>query len=414
MPARTLDLNPPRASQTQVLVAGAGAVGLILGIALARAGLDTVVVGRTDAHWPGRTVALLEGSIGFLKTLGLWPELATHAAPLRTMRIVDDTGSLFRVPPVAFRAEEIGQAQFGYNIENARLIERLVETAEQTTRLTLLRQHLDRFEFGAAQVMASLSDGRQLGAAVLAAADGRGSPSRRAAGLTIRTWRYPQAAVTAVLRHLHPHGDVSTEFHTRQGPFTLVPLPGLPDAPYRSSLVWVMSPDEAERRKALPIEEFAAEVERQSRFLLGRIQVESEAGHFPMSGMMSDRMAGPRVALVGEAAHAFPPIGAQGLNLGLRDVATLVDLLAGAARDGRDIGAPELLDRYAARRRGDVALRTMAVDGLNRALLSDALAVDLLRGAGLLALGRIGPLRRFAMREGLMPRGSSLSGPHEP
>ncbi len=253
---------------------------------------------------------------------------------------------------------------------------------------------------------ARLDDGAEISAALIAAADGRHSPTRAAAGLSVKSWRYPQAALTALLAHGVPHRGVSTEFHTRQGPFTLVPLPTDParaDAPlpFRSSLVWVMSPEEAERRAKLDASRLAEEIERQSRRLLGRVALDGPTGRFPIAGLISDRMAAPRLALLGEAAHAMPPIGAQGLNLGFRDVAALIDHVGAAHRRRQDLGSMAVLAPYGRGRRGDVASRTMGVDWLNRSLLSDWLPVDALRGAGLLALGSIGPLRRFAMRQGL-------------
>ena len=238
---------------------------------------------------------------------------------------------------------------------------------------------------------------------VLIASDGRRSAARQAAGLSAQEWHYPQAALTTTLRHERPHRNVSTEFHTRQGPFTLVPLPGRAEAPHRSSLVWVMAPEEAERRIAMTPERLARDIERQSRMLLGRIDVIGVAGQFPMGGLKAGALVGRRIALAGEAAHAMPPIGAQGLNLSLRDAATLADVLGSAKRRGEDLGAPVVLDRYAAARKSDIAVRGFGVDLLNRALLADRLPVDLIRGAGLLAMGSLAPLRRFAMRQGLMP-----------
>ena len=399
-----------------VLVAGSGIVGLVLGIALAREGLDTIVAGRLDARMPGRTVALLEGSIGFLETLGLWQDLSPLAEPLRTMRLVDDTGSLFRVPPVDFEAGEIGRDRFGCNVENDRLVAGLEEAARRTPGLRLLGQHLGRIAYRADTVEAQTEDGTLVVARLLAAADGRRSPARVAAGVSAKSWTYPQVALTAILGHTLDHRGVSTEFHTRQGPFTLVPLPAreprTAGGSARSSLVWVMSPAEAERRSALAPLGLAREIERQSRRMLGAVEILGPVGRFPIAGMMSDRLTAPRLALAGEAAHAFPPIGAQGLNLGLRDVAALAAQLGAARRSGTDPGAPAVLAAYARARRGDVAMRTMGVDWLNRALLSDHLPVDLLRGAGLLALGTLGPLRRFAMREGLMPGGAASDGSH--
>ena len=264
-----------------VIVAGAGAIGLTLAIALAQAGLEVVVAGRIATRMPGRTVALLEGSVRLLESLGLWAGLTTRSAPLRTMRLIDDSGSLFRIPPVNFRAEEIGKPWFGCNIENGDLVEGLATAARQQRGLTLHRSASARI---CLRPRLRLRPGsrtkRDWSAAVLVAADGRRSPARNAAGLKVRTWRYPQVALTAILRHARSHHDVSAEFHTRQGPFTLVPLPGSPAAPHRSSLVWVMSPDEARRRAALDPADLARAIERQSRMVLGRIEIEGECGCF--------------------------------------------------------------------------------------------------------------------------------------
>ncbi len=413
-PAGPIDAFPPPGPiaeatasglTSEVCVVGAGITGLVLGLALAQAGLDVVIAGRLGGPAPGRTVALLEGSIRLLEGLGLWPDLADEAEPLRVMRIVDDTGSLFRIPPVNFPAEEIGRPWFGCNIPNDVLLDRLAAAARRAPGLRLVEQRVALTRSGDGSVAARLDDGRWIETEVLAACDGRASPTRKAAGIAARSWHYPQAALTAILRHDAPHEGVSTEFHTRQGPFTLVPLPGRADAPHRSSLVWVMHPEEADRRAALDPTALASAIERQSRRLLGRIRVDGPVGRFPIGGLVADRMAGPRLALVGEAAHAFPPIGAQGLNLGLRDVAALCGLVAAAKRRRADLGSEALLGRYERSRRGDVALRTMGVDALNRSLLSGHAHVDLIRGAGLLALGHIAPLRRAAMRGGLMADG---------
>ena len=381
-----------------IAVVGAGAVGLSAALAFARDGFRTVLVGGLDARRDGRTVALLNGSIRFLEALGVWPRLAPDAAPLETMRIVDDTGSLFRPPPVSFSSHEIGLDAFGWNVENATLVERLAEAAREYGNLTVLHRQASGFEAGEGPAAIAFGDGPPLRAGLVAAADGRNSKLRQIAGIRARTWSYPQAAVTAILAHDREHRDASTEFHTRHGPFTLVPLPGR-----RSSLVWVTGAREAGRLAGLDDGALARAVERQAQSLLGAMRVDGPRGLVPMSGMSVERYRARRLALVGEAAHVFPPIGAQGLNLGLRDVAALRDAVVDGVAEGREPGSDETLNRYQRGRDLDVRLRTAAVDSLNRTLLSGLLPADFLRGAGLLAVGHIGPLRRAVMREGVLP-----------
>jgi len=381
-----------------IAIVGAGAVGLSAALAFARDGFRTALVGGLDARRDGRTVALLNGSIRFLEALGVWPKLAPDAAPLATMGIVDDTGSLFRPPPVSFSSHEIGLGAFGWNVENTTLVERLAEAAREYVNLTILSRQATGFETGNSLASISFADGPLIKAGLVVAADGRNSRLRQTAGINARTWSYPQAAVTAILAHDRDHREASTEFHTRHGPFTLVPLPGR-----RSSLVWVTSAAEAQRLAGLDDGALARAIERQAQSLLGAMRIDGPRGLVPMSGMSVDRYWSQRLALVGEAAHVFPPIGAQGLNLGLRDAAALRDAVVDASAEGREPGSDETLSQYQRGRDLDVRLRTTAVDSLNRTLLSGLLPADFLRGAGLLALSNIGPLRRAVMREGVLP-----------
>jgi 2-octaprenyl-6-methoxyphenol hydroxylase len=212
---------------------------------------------------------------------------------------------------------------------------------------------------------------------------------------------YAQVALTVCIKHARPHHDTSTEFHTPSGPFTLVPLPD-----QRSSLVWVLNRVEAAEIAALDDTELASEIERASHSILGKITLDPGRGLFPLRVSTATRFADKRIALVGEAAHVIPPIGAQGLNLGLRDAASIGELAIAAQRDGRDIGGDEVLGDYDTMRRTDVDTRTLAIDLLNRALLSEFLPAQGMRGLGLYLLDRFGPLRRAAMREGVTPASS--------
>ena len=401
---------------SEILVAGAGTAGLVAAIALAQAGFATCLIGPVDTRPSARTVALLDGSVRLLKNLGLWDAVAPDTAPLAIMRLVDDTGSLFAAPPVDFCAGEIGLEVFGHNIETRLLVARLAEIAGKTPGLKVVDQRVAKIVFGSQNVTLACEDGAAFSGKLLVGADGRDSLARRSAPVPARTWSYPQVALTAILAHARPHNSISTEFHTRAGPCTFVPLPATSTEPHRSSLVWMMAPADAQTRSALEDVAFARSVERQAHSILGAMRVAGARGQFSMSGLMAQRSSAKRLALVGEAAHVFPPIGAQGLNLGLRDVADLVDCLTEPShRDGAPGGArtPLRLDdshtldhalaSFDRLRRADIATRSFGIDALNRALLSDFFAVDFLRGAGLVALANLGPLRRAAMRAGIMP-----------
>jgi 2-octaprenyl-6-methoxyphenol hydroxylase len=387
----------------EVVIVGGGPVGLTAAIALAGAGVETALIARPMIANPmgapdNRTTALLASSVSALDTLGVWPQCRDHAAPLRVMRIIDDTRRLLRAPEVHFSASEIGLDAFGHNIENRFLLAALDARARALSSLLFVEDEAQAVTIEDASVTIALRHGDPLTARLAIGADGQRSLCRQAAGIATQGQRYRQTALTFNLGHQRPHQDSSTEFHTPSGPFTLVPLPGL-----RSSLVLVVDPAEAARIGALAQDELATEIERRSHSILGRMAPEPGRGAFALAIETARRFAVARVALVGEAAHLLPPIGAQGLNLGLRDAATIGELVVAARRDGGDVGAPELADRYDRSRRADVTTRTLAVDLLNRSLLSDFVPMQGARGLGLFLMQRIGPLRRAVMREGVAP-----------
>lgn len=379
-----------------IAIVGAGLAGNIAALALADSGRRVALVAPSARHTDGRTTALMAQSMDFIRELGLFEDIARVAAPLETMRILDGTGRLFRAPPVSFRSSEVGLPAFGYNIPNAPFLEELETRISAQQAITRFDTKLDRLVLTEAAAELHLADGRTLAAGLVAGADGRQSEVRRQSGIAVRNWTYPQTALVLNFAHELPHANMSTEFHTEHGPFTQVPLPGR-----RSSLVWVLSPREAEATQALPLEALSRAVEDRMQSVLGKVTVEAAPQAFPLSGMQADRFGKGRVVLLGEAAHAFPPIGAQGLNLSLRDVMALRDLLSDPALSAASIG--EAFDRS---RRADIQSRTLSVDLLNRSLLSGFLPVQILRTAGLHMLSAIGPLRSVVMREGVEPGGS--------
>jgi 2-octaprenyl-6-methoxyphenol hydroxylase len=382
----------------EVAVVGAGPAGLVSAIALAAAGVDTVII-APPALADHRTTALLAGSVTALDALTAWQTCASEAAPLKQLRIIDDTQRLMRAPEILFQAAEIDCEAFGYNVENRHLIAALQARAAALDLSSIATPAL-AIESDVSAVTIRHANG--LARVRLAiGADGARSICRAAAGIATRRRAYPQAALTLNLGHARAHDDTSTEFHTEEGPFTLVPLPGR-----RSSLVWVAAPAHCAELAALDDAALAAAIERRAHSLLGTMTVESGRGEFPLAVESADAFARNRIVLVGEAAHVVPPIGAQGLNLGIRDAATIAEIVADAHRHGRDVGGSDVIGCYDQQRRADIVTRTLAVDVLNRSLLADFMPMHGARGLSLYLVDRIGPLRRALMREGIMPAAS--------
>lgn len=381
----------------EIAIVGAGLAGSLAALALADSGRSVVLIAPAPGRPDGRTTALMDHSLDLVRRLGLWERIEPLAASLATMRIIDGTDRLLRAPTVTFHAAEVGLEAFGYNIPNAPFLALLEKEAATRPSLVRIIASLSQIETDAKRATLTLDDGRIVTADLVVGADGRKSAVRVAAGIDVHSWSYPQTAVVLNFAHQLPHQNISTEFHTPDGPFTQVPLPGS-----RSSLVWVQQPDAAAATLALSAEELSLAVERRMQSILGKVTVEGTAQSFPLSGMAARAFGKERTILIGEAAHAFPPIGAQGLNLSLRDIMAASALLSDLTVIPADFGA-----RYDRRRRTDVLTRTFSVDLLNRSLLSELLPVQLLRAAGLQALASVPLLRNLMMHEGLNP-GSAL------
>jgi 2-octaprenyl-6-methoxyphenol hydroxylase len=378
-------------SSSEIVVVGAGPAGLATALALRQAGHEAICAGPPpNPDSPDRrTTALLEGSAQFLRRLGVWNWLASLAAPLRMLSLIDRTGRLFRAPDTLFDAAEAGHEAFGYNIPNTDLHRVLLETLAAgflpTPGVAAMEDQGDCLRL-------TLKDGRQLRAKLVVGADGRQSFCRESAGIGVRRWAYDQIAIVCNFSHRRAHRGACTEFHYASGPFTVVPLPG-----NASSLVWVERTERAKALAALGDVEFKEELAARLDGLLGDIVEIGPRGAFPLSGLVARKLVGHRLALVGEAAHVMPPIGAQGLNLGFRDAADL----ARCAAEEADPGAGSVLKAYEDARRSDVFTRTIAADLLNRTLIANSSFLQLARSTGLAALSVAGPLRRLAMRQGM-------------
>ena len=386
------------------IVIGGGPAGLTAAIALAETGAKTALLARRAPYSDNRTTALLGASTDLLERLDVWRRCRDQAAALRTMRLVDDTGRLIRAPEVRFSSEEIGLDQFGYNIDNRTLMAALEERAAELSSLTRFDDEAAAVDPQDAMVAIHTRAGGSLSARLVIGADGRQSLSRDAAGIDVKRRDLHQSALTFNIAHSRSHKNISTEFHTPHGPCVFVPLPG-----NRCSVVWVSAARDAQRLMALSDDELSDAAEKQSHSILGSVRVEPGRNLFPLSIESPKQFASHRVALVGESAHVLPPIGAQGLNMGLRDAADIADIVGQAMSLGEDPGAPQVLARYQSARRADVASRVFAIDIANRSLLSDFLPMQSLRAAGMHLIGSFGPLRRLAMREGLAPSWKRVS-----
>jgi len=388
-----------------VAIIGSGPVGLLTALALAPLYEQILLIGPVADRQDGRTSALMMPAIRQLEQLDIWQSLKSKTAPLCNLRIIDATQRLIRAPTVTFRASEIGEAAFGYNIPNQALNTQLRDKVKANANIIWQPCSVRHYQMTEDDITLTLEDGSCQHAALVIAADGRNSSARAAAGIKAYEWHYPQTALVLNFSHQESHQNSSHEFHTAQGPFTQVPLPG-----QRSSLVWVLAQEEANKMLSLGCGAMAAKIETHMCSMLGKVSIEEETQSWPpqtwpMRGAILSRFAAGRTILIGEAAHVFPPIGAQGLNLGLRDMADLLSILRHHCQNAnaQNSNLVPVINEYNRRRRPDIWIRTGLVHVLNRMLLSNFLAPQILRSAGLEALRQLPPLRAWLMREGLAP-----------
>ena len=392
------------ADDAELVVAGAGLNGLLLAVACAGAGLSVAVVdpqgpaAMLDQGFDGRTSAIAYGSQRVLAGIGLWPAVAGEAEPILEIRVADDNSPLFlHYDHRDLAAGDDPAPPLGYIVENRVLRRALLERARALPSLRLFAgRRIAGVEAEAGGAAARLDDGERLRCRLVAAADGKDSPLRRGAQIHAVEWRYAQTSIVTTVAHARPHAGIAIEHFLRAGPFAILPMRG-----NRSSIVWTEQTDLAPAILALPEAEFAAELEARFGDFLGALEPLGPRWSYPLSLLLAERYVARRLALVGEAAHVIHPIAGQGLNIGIRDVAALAELIIDQRRRGLDIGDNALLLRYERQRRTDALVLAAVTDGLNR-LFSNTLApLRLARDLGLAAVNRLPSAKRLLMRHAM-------------
>ncbi len=387
-----------------VIIAGGGSVGLALACALADALGPATRIAVADrqpfdgaaASSDARASAVSAGSQHLLAALGIWSSLADHAEAVTAVDITDASlEDAFRPILVSYdNTIEAGEPAT-YIIENARLTAAILAGALQRPSIVLLG--------GAAAtgyvtdqhgVTVTLADGRRLRAPLLVAADGRGSRLREASGIGVVGWKYPQVGIVTTVSHEKPHRSRAIQHFLPAGPFAILPLQG-----NRSCVTWTEEEDQGRAIMALDDAGFLAEIEKRFGYRLGRTELAGPRAVWPLEMHLARAMVADRLALAGDAAHLVHPIAGQGLNLGLRDVAALTEVVADAARLGLDVGSSIVLGRYERWRRTDAALSAAAFDGLNRLFSSDWTLLRTARSAGLALVDRLPVLKQFFVAE---------------
>ncbi|HWK43745.1 MAG TPA: UbiH/UbiF/VisC/COQ6 family ubiquinone biosynthesis hydroxylase [Stellaceae bacterium] len=389
---------------TDVAIAGGGLVGLSLGIALAGAGVKAVVIDReapaatTDIAYDGRASAIAFGSRQVLAAIGLWDRIAADAQPILDIRVVEGRSPLF----LHYDHREVGAAPLGWIVENRILRRALLAGVGALPDLVHLAPvTVDGVDAEAGGATVRLADGRRIRAGLVVAADGKASPLRRAAGIRTLDWSYPQHGIVTTVEHARPHHGAAIEQFRPSGPFAILPMTGTPTNGNRSSIVWTERSALVPRLMALDDAAFEFEVARRFDGYLGVTRLIGPRFSYPLSVLLAERTVDRRLALVGDAAHVIHPIAGQGLNLGIRDVAALAEVLVDAHRLGMDLGAPDVLARYQRWRRTDILALAAVTDGLNRLFSNRVTPLAIARNIGLGAVERIGPLKRLLMRHAM-------------
>jgi len=388
-----------------ILIVGGGLVGAVAARALSQAGFAIIVVDGTDpadaidAAFDGRASAIAAASERLLSAIGVWEYLEEDVAPILDIRVADGASPMF----LHYNHDDVGEGPLGYLAENRHIRKAATQALGGDTNVTFLAPlRVDALARDAGGVRATLSDGRTVTARLAIAADGRGSKIREGAGIRTTSWRYPQEAIVCTVEHEQPHAFVAHEHFMSPGPFAILPLKGTAEKPgCRSSIVWTERAAHARELVSLDDDAFTAELAKRFGDFMGEISVVGPRFCHPLGLQFAHTSVAERLILVGDADHGMHPIAGQGLNMGYRDVAALVDVLGEAKRLGLDIGAAAVLQRYQRWRRFDNTLMLAVTDGLNRLFSNDIAPIRHARDLGLGLVDKMPPLKKILMRSAM-------------
>ncbi len=396
----------------EVVIVGGGMVGLTLAAALGGTGMAVAIVDREpppaqlDPAFDGRVSAIAAGSQRILDGAGVWEGMAQDAEPILDIRVSDGDSPLF----LHYDSRELGEGPLGWIVENRHIRRALFAHLERLPSVRLLAPAtVTEVERGPAVARVDLADGTRLAAPLVVSAEGRNSRLRAEAGIRVAAWSYRQTAIVCTAAHERPHRGIAHERFLPAGPFAILPMKDAPPAPdaaspgatHRSSIVWTERADLVPRLLELDPAEFDAELARRFGDFLGDVHAVGPRWSYPLGVLHAERYIDERLALIGDAAHAIHPIAGQGLNLGIRDVAALAEVLVDARRLGLDIGSSLVLERYQRWRRFDSVTLIAVTDALNRLFSNDFGPLKLARDLGLAAVHRMPALKRFFMRHAM-------------
>ena len=382
-----------------VLIIGGGMAGLTLATALGNAGASTAVIEPLapekllDTGFDGRTTAIAAGSRIAFDSIGAWHEMQPSAQEILEIRVSDGHSPLF----LHYDHLDIGDGPLGYIVENRKIRQALLRRLEQLPSVKLLFGHkVEDLNREGPYATAHLAAGESISARLAVATDGRGSPTRTAANIAVKQWRYPQTGIVCTVKHQREHRGVAQEHFLPAGPFAILPM-----TENRSSIVWTERANLAPALVTLPLAEFSAELKIRFGNYLGELEVVEPIFSYPLGLLHAQNYIAPRLALAGDAAHAIHPIAGQGLNIGIRDAAALAEIVVDALRVGLDPGSTAVLENYERWRRFDNTMMIAATDGLNRLFSNDIAPVKLARDVGLSMVNRAPPLKRLFMRHAM-------------